>query len=205
MLKRLFLLCLVRAALGALSSDTWHPISVGLMMQRSLEDSCPTHHSLMKRTLAAGNARRDYKQTIGSIQRMNTGGVFLPDGYEPEESNKDNVHQRKQAREFKDGDEAERQLLKREEGAFQSIITWYTGSDLLERELRSLELVLYHKEVTYSLLPAIIASCLNGGKWTPTDNSMIAAGEAHAEFNLWPNRPADYQWLPYYSNVEREH
>lgn len=50
------------------------------MMQRSLDasSSCPPEHSrLMKR--ARRLSRRDYKQTVGSIQRMNAGGVLMPD------------------------------------------------------------------------------------------------------------------------------
>lgn len=125
---RAFLLLALQSAL-ALSSEQWQPISVGLMMQRSYDPTCPsTHDHLMKQSLR--QSRRDYKQTVGSIQRMDAGGILLPDEIENGQSQQQHVIM---------GDRnGTHHHNKREDESFQSIITWYTGSDLLDRELKRL-------------------------------------------------------------------
>lgn len=81
----------------------------------------------MKRSLR--QSRRDYKQTVGSIQRMSAGGILLPDELEGELMQQQHVLSPAAA-----NGTAHHQHGKREEDSFKSIITWYTGSDLLDRE-----------------------------------------------------------------------
>ncbi|KAK9900506.1 hypothetical protein P389DRAFT_207992 [Cystobasidium minutum MCA 4210] len=181
MLKPLVCLCAILQAVVALQLDKWVPISVGLMMQQRstiANASCPNnqdhpHSKLMKR--AHRQSRRDYKQTVQSIQRMDTGGILLPgDTQQPGvEGDNDNFNgsingNGGELRKAKDYHAAGNQYSmttrkhgKRQEGeSFMSIITWYTGNDLLD------------------------PSCITEGKWSPTDESMIAAVTLN-----WPNKP----------------
>lgn len=95
------------------------------MMQRSYDPTCPsTHDHLMKRSVR--QSRRDYKQTVGSIQRMDTGGILLPGEFEDGLRIAPNASMQ--------GKQAGNHQHKRQEDGFQTVITWYTGGDLLDRK-----------------------------------------------------------------------
>lgn len=149
------------------------------MQQRSL-DSCPTEHShLMKR--AHRQSRRDYKQTVESIQRMDAGGILLPgesingsvngqgseigqardyhalmsaNGSHPTSGEQHHHHQKKKK--------------KRDEGdGFMSIITWYTGNDLLDRKHKQKKgLAVYHLLCRFYLQQRPVSPKGNGRRRT---------------------------------------
>lgn len=138
-------------------------------MQRSMkeEHSCSLsdsafNHQLQKRAIR--QSRRDYKQTVGQVRRSASGQVLLP-------------HDNQGGNAIDGSQQLLKSLTRREEGdSFQAVITWYTGSDLSDRMFTLRSGSLNPGALTVTSL--VIAACLPDGGWNPTDESMIAAGEA---------------------------
>jgi len=73
---------------------------------------------------------------------MDTGGILLPD-----ETAESGVQGEKNV--ALDGQSGSLQRKKRQEDGFQTIITWYTGSDLLDRKMKSFNVYCNAFALTY--------------------------------------------------------